>query len=443
MAIQLRTSIPGPNSKALMAERQAHVARGPFHSTPVFASKAHGALIEDVDGNTLIDFASGIAVVNLGHTPGPVVQAIQDQSAKLIHSSFNVLPYEPYVRLAQKINSIIPGNYPKKTFLANSGAEAVENAVKAARFYTKRQAVIGFDHAFHGRTYMAMSLTSKAKPYKFGFSPLCAEVYHAPFPYSYRMGGGDPSQACLNELRELIEHRIGAENVAAVLVEPVLGEGGYIDAPAAFMRGLRELCTKHHIVLIADEIQTGFGRTGTMLACEHFGIEPDLVTLAKGLGSGTPISAVAGRAEIMDAPSEGGLGGTYGGNPIACMAALRVFEMLESGGGAVLKRARALGETLRARLEQWKADYPVIGDVRGLGPMRGIELVKNRDTKEPNKEAVQKLLRYCYEHGVILLSAGTFGNCIRLAMPLVIEDEILEEGLLVMENGFKSIGAES
>ncbi len=441
MAIQLRTEIPGPQSRALMEERKALVARGPFHSTPVFVAKAHGAIIEDVDGNTLIDFASGIAVVNLGHTPAAIVQAIQEQSARLIHSSFNVLPYEPYVRLAQKINSIIPGNYPKKTFLANSGAEAVENAVKIARQYTKRQAVISFDHAFHGRTYMAMSLTSKAKPYKFGFAPLCPEVYRTPFPYAYRMPQGDVGQACLDELRELIVHRIGAENVAAVVIEPVLGEGGYIDAPAAFMRGLRELCTHHQIVLIADEIQTGFGRTGTMLACEHFGIEPDLVTLAKGLGSGMPIAAVAGRAEIMDAPSDGAIGGTFGGNPIACAAALAVFEMLEQDGGAILKRAKALGELLRTRLMQWKNDFPTVGDVRGLGPMLGIELVKDKQTKEPNKEAVQKLIRYCYEHGVILLGAGTFGNCIRLAMPLTIDDEILNEGLSVIEKGFQQIGA--
>lgn len=444
MHIQRKTEIPGPKSRALMADRRANVARGPFHSTPVFVERAHGALVEDVDGNTLIDFASGIAVVNMGHTPEPVVRAIKEQADKLLHSSFNVLPTEAYVRLAERLNALVPGSFAKKTFLVNSGAEAVENAVKIARVHTKRQAIVAFDHAFHGRTYMAMSLTGKAKPYKSGFSPLCPEVYRTPFPYAYRSPEPDVSAYAMRALRELVLHHIGAENVAAIIIEPVIGEGGYVEAPPAFMRALRDLCSEQGIVLILDEIQTGFGRTGAMFACETLGIEPDLITLAKGLGGGMPIGAVTGRAEIMDAPGDGGIGGTYGGNPVACAAALAVLDMLEENDRARIKRAKALGEALRGRLDAWKERYPVIGDVRGMGPMLGIELVKDRATKEPDKEAAQRLARHCYENGLVILTAGTFGNIIRLAMPLVIEDSALDEGLAVMEEGFKKmLGASS
>jgi 4-aminobutyrate aminotransferase/(S)-3-amino-2-methylpropionate transaminase len=441
MHIKLTTEIPGPRSRALMADRHAHVARGPFHSTPIFAERAHGALVEDVDGNTLIDFASGIAVVNMGHTPEAVVKAIQEQAEKIIHSSFNVIPTEAYVRLAERLNALAPGDFAKKTFLVNSGAEAVENAIKIARVFTGRQAVVCFDHAFHGRTYMAMSLTSKAKPYKSGFSPLCPEVYRAPFPYAYRCPEPDAAAYAMRHLRELILHQIGAENVAAVILEPVLGEGGYVEAPPAFMSALRELCTAHGIVLILDEIQTGFGRTGTMFACEQLGVVPDLMTLAKGLGGGMPIGAVTGRADIMDAPEGGGIGGTYGGNPVACASALAVLAMIEADSRAILARSRALGERLRGRLEAWKARYAAIGDVRGMGPMLGIEIVKDRATKEPDKEATQKVALHCYERGVVVLTAGTYGNVIRLAMPLVIEDSVLDEGLAVMESGFAALGA--
>lgn len=444
MHIQRKTEIPGPKSRALMADRRAHVARGPFHSTPVFVERAHGALVHDVDGNTLIDFASGIAVVNMGHTPEPVVRAIKEQAERLLHSSFNVIPTESYVRLAERLNALVPGTFAKKSFLVNSGAEAVENAIKIARYHTKRQAVVCFDHAFHGRTYMAMALTSKAKPYKMGFSPLCPEVYRAPFPYAYRCPEPDVSAFAMRSLRDLVLHQIGAENVAAIIIEPVLGEGGYVEAPPAFMHSLRELCSEHGIVLVLDEIQTGFGRTGAMFACETLGIEPDIVTLAKGLGGGMPIGAVTGRAEIMDAPGDGGIGGTYGGNPVACAAALAVLDMLEENDRARIKRARALGEKLRQRLDGWKEKYSSIGDIRGMGPMLGIELVKDRTTKEPDKEAAQRLARHCYENGLVILTAGTYGNVIRLAMPLIIDDSILEEGLAVMEQGFnKMLGAQS
>jgi 4-aminobutyrate aminotransferase / (S)-3-amino-2-methylpropionate transaminase / 5-aminovalerate transaminase len=434
MTIQLVTEIPGPKSRALMEARRKSVARGPFHTTPIFAARAHGSVIEDVDGNTLLDFACGIAVTNLGHTPDDVVAAITAQAGRLLHSSINVVPYEGYVALAERLNRITPGDFPKKTFLANSGAEAVENAVKIARAFTGRQAVICFDHAFHGRTQLALTLTAKLG-YRSGFAPFAPEVYRAPFPYAYRCAEADVAEASFRALDELVTHHVGRKNVAAVIIEPVLGEGGFIDAPGPYLRRLREYCSEHGIVLIADEIQTGFGRTGTLFACEHHGVAPDMVTLAKGLGSGLPISAVTGRAEIMDAPAEGGIGGTYGGNPVACAAALAVIDRIEADGRAFLVRARALGEILRARLDAWKARFDVIGDVRGLGPMLGMELVKDRRTKEPDKASTAALVRYACEHGVVLLSAGTYGNVIRFLPPLTISDDELAEGLLVVEQG--------
>jgi 4-aminobutyrate aminotransferase / (S)-3-amino-2-methylpropionate transaminase / 5-aminovalerate transaminase len=438
MHIKLKTEVPGPNSRALMDRRRASVARGPFHGTPVFVARAHGALVEDVDGNLLLDFASGIAVVNLGHTPEAVVSAIRDQAERVIHSSFNVAPYEGYVALAERLNRVVPGDFPKKTFLCNSGAEAVENAVKIARVHTGRQAVVCFEHAFHGRTQLAMTLTSKLG-YRNGFAPFAPEVYRAPFPYAYRCPEPDVTEASFRALDELVTHHIGRRNTAAIVIEPVLGEGGFIDAPAPYLKRLREYCTEHGIVLIFDEIQTGFGRTGTLFAAEQYGVVPDMMTLAKGLGSGLPISAVVGRAEIMDAPAEGAIGGTYGGNPVACAAALAVLDAFEDG--KILARARALGVTLRARLGAMQQRYPRIGDVRGLGPMVGIELVKDRATKEPDKAFTAALARYCYEHGLIVLTAGTLGNVVRLMMPLVIEDAELEEGLGVLERGFAELGA--
>jgi 4-aminobutyrate aminotransferase/(S)-3-amino-2-methylpropionate transaminase len=436
-SIRLKTAVPGPKSQSLMKERQTHVARGPFHTTPVFVSRAQGALLEDVDGNQLIDFAGGIGVVNTGHCAETVTRAIQEQSTRLLHGSFNVTPYESYVRLCEKLNHAVPGNFAKKSFLANSGAEAVENAIKIARAHTKRQAVVCFDHAFHGRTYMAMTLTSKSKPYKAGFGPYNPEVYRAPYPYAYRWPtGSDParvSSECFQQFADLVNSRIGADQVAAVIIEPVLGEGGFAGAPAEFLARLREFCTANGIVLIADEIQTGFGRTGTLFACEQLGLVPDLMTTAKGLGGGMPVSAVTGRAEIMDAPTDGGIGGTFGGNPVACAAALAVFEAFEHGD--VLARAKALGKTLTERLDGWAERYAVIGEARGLGPMRAIELVKDRKSKEPNPELAKKLVKHCYERGVVIMTAGSYGNVVRLLVPLVIEPEQLEEGLKVLESG--------
>lgn len=432
-SIVLKTAIPGPKSLALMARRAAAVARGPFHGTPVFVDGARGALLNDVDGNTLIDLAAGIGVVNVGHAAQPVVKAVQAQAGKLIHGSFNVTPYESYIQVCEKLNAAAPGTFPKKSFLANSGAEAVENAVKIARAFTGRPAVICFEHAFHGRTYMAMSLTAKFKPYKTGFAPFCSDVYRAPFPYPYRGVGVEEAFAGFVEAVE----SAGPDQVAAAIIEPVLGEGGFLPAPREFLQKLREYCTARGIVLIADEIQSGFGRAGTLFASEQLGLVPDLLCAAKGLAGGMPLSAVVGRAEIMDAPVEGGIGGTYGGNPVAAAAALAVLGMFEDG--VLLAHARELGTQLRAALSRWERSCPALGDARGLGPMLAIELVKDRASKEAFPDGARKLVKYCYERGVVILTAGSYGNCVRFLPPLAITAEQLAEALEVVESGLKEL----
>ena len=431
--IVLKTSIPGPKSLALMARRKAAVARGPFHGTPVFVDHAHGALITDVDGNTLIDLAAGIGVVNTGHTPETLVKAIAAQAGKLIHRSFNVTPYEGYVALCEKLNGLAPGKFAKKSFLANSGAEAVENSIKIARAHTGRPSVIAFEHAFHGRTYMAMTLTAKEKPYKTGFAPFNGNVLRAPYPYPYHdVAPGTAFKA----FTDLVEKE-KASNVAAVIIEPVLGEGGFIPAPKEFLANLSAYCATNGIVLIADEIQCGFGRTGTLFASEQLDFAPDLILTAKGLGGGMPISAVTGRSEIMDAPIEGGIGGTFGGNPVAVASALAVIDMMEDP--AFLPRVQALGRSVLKTLSSWKEKYPVVGDVRGLGPMLALELVKDRASKEPYADGAKALVKHCYERGVVLMTAGSYGNCVRLLFPLVITDEQRAEAFEVLEDGLKSL----
>jgi len=438
--ILLRTAIPGPRSVEWMERRKRSVARGPFHSTPIFVARAHGALIEDVDGNRLIDLAAGIGVLNVGNTHPEVVSRVKAQADLALHTSFNVTPTEGYVEVAEKLNQAVPGNYEKRTLLVNSGAEAVENAIKIARAYTKRPAIVCFDHAYHGRTYMAMTLTAKSKPYKYGFAPFNSDVYRAPYPYAYRWStGSDPDQVsreCFARFEELVSSQIGVEQVAAVIIEPVLGEGGFVPAPAAFMKLLREYCTQNGVILVADEVQSGFGRTGQMFACQHMGVAPDLITLAKGLGGGLPIGAVTGRAEVMDAPGEGGIGGTFGGNPLACAAALGVLKAFEDG--SLLAHVNQLSLTVEQRLNGWKQNFSCIGDVRGLGLMRGIEFVKDPKSKTPDKEIVSKLVRWGYQNGVVLLSAGTFGNVVRLLAPLVITPSQLNEALDVIEAGLRS-----
>ena len=453
MTIHLKTKVPGPRSLALIKERQAAVARGPFHVTPVFISKAEGAIIEDVDGNRFIDLAAGIGVVNVGHSPNPLVTAIREQAGKFLHAGFNVTPYESYIRLCERLNDrfsrlhaesegrVTPApSVTARSFLANSGAEAVENAIKVARVFTKRQAVVCFDHAFHGRTYMAMTLTSKFKPYKYGFAPFNPEVYRAPFPYPYRWPtSSDPAvvaRECFDQFRQLCSSQLAPTQIAAVIFEPVLGEGGFLPMLPDFLKALRQFSTEHGVVLIADEIQTGFGRTGTFFASEQLGLAPDLLVTAKCLGGGLPISAVTGRDEIMDAPIEGAIGGTFGGNPLACAAALAVFDMVDD---QFLAHARDIGKLVVETLRRWKELYPRIGDIRGLGPMQAIEFVKNRQTKEPDPEAAKALVRFAYENGVICMTAGTYSNVLRLLMPLVISESELSEAFDVLERGLKLI----
>lgn len=444
MGIRLKTEIPGPRSRALMAAREVHVPRGPFHVTPIFVQSARGALIEDVDGNRLIDFASGIGVTNVGHCDEAVVAAVREQAGAFMHVAFNVTPYEGYVELCRRLNEMTPGDFPKKTFLANSGAEAVENAVKLARAYTKKQAVVCFEHAFHGRTYLAMTLTSKAKPYRAGFGPMNPEVYRAPFPYPYRWPGHafseDPDvvdERCFAEFEDLVVNRITPGDCAAVIVEPVLGEGGFIPLTRGYAKRLRDFCTAHGIVLIADEIQSGFGRTGALWACDQLGLVPDVFTTAKCLGGGMPVSAVTGRAEIMDATGVGGIGGTFGGNPLSCAAAIAVCDLFAKG--EILERARHIAAHIQATLAAWPGRYPAVGNVRGLGTMMGFELVKDRATKEPWPEGAKQLTKFCYERGLIIMTAGTYGNVVRLLMPLVITDAELAEGVGVLEQGLAEL----
>jgi 4-aminobutyrate aminotransferase / (S)-3-amino-2-methylpropionate transaminase / 5-aminovalerate transaminase len=435
-----KTELPGPKSIALMERRRKAIARGPFHVTPVFSARAKGALIEDVDGNQFIDFAGGIGVANVGHCSIEVLAAVQDQLERFHHVGFNVTPYEGYVQLAEKLNEITPGAHAKKTFLANSGAEAVENAIKIARAYTGRQAVICFEHAFHGRTYMAMSLTAKAR-FKQGFAPFNPEVYRVPFPYVYRWPGSPSvevvARECFRQFSELATTQLSPGDIAAVIIEPVLGEGGFVPAPREFLKALSDFCANNGILLIADEIQTGFGRTGTLFASEKLGLVPDIITMAKGLGGGFPLSAVTGRAEIMDAAVEGSIGGTYGGSPVACAAALAVIDKFLHTD--LLARAEGLGEVLLGRMKKWQRSHDFIGDVRGLGPMLAMEFVKNRETREPDADRTKALISYAYQHGVILMSAGTFANVVRFLMPLIISPEDLEEGLAVIEQGLEKI----
>jgi 4-aminobutyrate aminotransferase/(S)-3-amino-2-methylpropionate transaminase len=429
--IEIRTEIPGPRSRALMARREAAIPRGPANATPVFAARADGATIEDVDGNRYIDFAGGIGCLNIGHRSPRVLSAIQAQLEKHLHLCFAVTPYESYVAVAEKLNSLAPGHFAKKTILLNSGAEAIENSIKIARAYTKRPAVICFEDAFHGRTLLTMSLTSKTHPYKAGFQPFASDIYRIPFAYPYRNAPGTSSTEFAHHLEDAFKRSVAPESVAAVIAEPVLGEGGFVVPPREYFKLLQNICRKHGILFIADEIQSGFARTGKWFASEHFGIEPDLITTAKSLGGGMPIAAVTGRAEIMDAPGPGSLGGTYCGHPASCAAALAAIETIEKEG--LLARSTAIGEHFEKRARGWQKKWPLIGEVRGLGGMCAIELVRNAETREPADTETKEIGRYCYEHGLIMITAGTFNNVIRILVPLVVTDEQFNEGLDVLE----------
>jgi 4-aminobutyrate aminotransferase / (S)-3-amino-2-methylpropionate transaminase / 5-aminovalerate transaminase len=433
--IQLRTSIPGPRSQALMKRRNAAVVQGAFHATPIFIDKAEGAVVEDVDGNRMIDFAGGIGCLNTGHRAPAVIDAVRRQLDRFLHTSFNVLPYESYVAVCEKLNAIVPGKGRKKTLLVNTGAEATENAVKIARAYTRRPAIIAFEDAFHGRTYMAMAMTSKTHPYKAGFEPFPAEVYRIPYAYCYRcsysMKYPSCEVFCAKHLEDTFKRVVAAESVAAVIVEPILGEGGFVTPPPEFYPTLGAICRTHGILLIADEVQTGFARTGAMFACERLGLDPDMVVTAKSLTGGLPMAAVTGRADIMDVPGSGQLGGTFAGNPAACEAALAVLDMIEQEN--LCARADVLGERFRKRAAKWQSHWELVGEVRGLGAMQALELVRSKATRQPADEETKQVSQYCYEHGLVTITAGSYSNVIRLLMPLVITDAQMDEGLDVLE----------
>lgn len=418
-----------------MKRRNAAVVQAVYHATPVFIARAEGAVVEDVDGNRLIDFAGGIGCLNTGHRAPAVVDAVRRQLDRFLHTSINVLPYESYIAVCEKLNAVVPGKGPKKTVLVNTGAEAVENAIKIARCYTKRQAIICFEDAFHGRTYMAMAATSKTHPYKAGFEPFPGEVYRIPYAYCYRCSYSMKYPACevhcARHIEDTFKRVVAAESVAAVIVEPILGEGGFVTPPAEFYPTLGAICRKHGILLIADEVQTGFARTGAMFACERLGLEPDLVTMAKSLTGGLPMAAVTGRADIMDAPGAGQLGGTFAGNPAACEAALAVLDIIEKQ--SLCARANVLGERFHKRAAKWQAQWDLVGEVRGLGAMQALELVRSRSMRQPADEETKQVSQYCYEHGLVTITAGSYSNVIRLLMPLVITDAQMDEAMDVLE----------
>jgi 4-aminobutyrate aminotransferase/(S)-3-amino-2-methylpropionate transaminase len=424
----LVTEIPGPASLELTKRRAAAVARGVRSTMPVYAVRAGGGIVEDVDGNRLIDLSSGIAVTTIGNASPRVVDAVRAQVADFTHTCFMVTPYENYIAVAEQLNRLTPGSGEKRSVLFNSGAEAVENAIKIARAYTRKPAVVAFDHAYHGRTNLAMALTAQSMPYKSGFGPFAPEIYRAPLSYPYRDGQLDGERAAQRAIRE-IRRLVGADNLAAVVIEPIQGEGGFIVPANGFLPTLLEWCRQNKVVFVADEVQTGFARTGALFACEHEGIAPDLICTAKGIAGGLPLSAVTGRAEIMDASHPGGLGGTFGGNPVACAAALAAIATIESDG--LVERARQIGQLMTDRLSRLQACDDRIGDVRGRGAMIAVELVKS-GTTDPDPELTGKLAAAAHAAGVIVLTAGTFGNVLRFLPPLTISDDLLSEAIEVL-----------
>ncbi|WP_454853038.1 4-aminobutyrate--2-oxoglutarate transaminase [Promicromonospora soli] len=429
---RLVTSIPGPLSRELLARKEEAVAAGVGVALPVHVTAAGGGILVDADGNQLIDLGSGIAVTTVGNSAPRVVDAVSAQVAAFTHTCFMVTPYDGYVRVAEELNRLTPGTHAKRTALFNSGAEAVENAVKIARTHTGRQAVAVFDHAYHGRTNLTMAMTSKNMPYKHGFGPFAPEVYRAPVSYPFRDSGIDGPTAA-RRATELIEKQVGAKNLAAIVIEPIQGEGGFIEPAPGFLPALAAWCQERGVVFVADEVQTGFARTGDLFAVDHEGVVPDLIVTAKGIAGGLPLSAVTGRAEIMDAPHVGGLGGTYGGNPLACAAALAVIETIESDG--LVDRARTIGKTMTERLTALQDRDPRIGDVRGRGAMIAIELVRP-GTTEPDADLTRRVAAAAHAQGLVVLSCGTWGNVLRFLPPLSIPDHLLLEALDVLDRVF-------
>src|SRR2546427_11817062 len=441
--IRLQTPIPGPRSKALAERCNIAVPRGLSHGTPVYVAKAEGGWLEDVHDNRYRAFAGDIGCLNVGHRREPVVTAVKNQLDRFLHTCVQVTPYEDYVRLAERMNQVTPGKFPKKTLFVNSGAEAVENAVKIARAHTGRSGIITFEDAFHGRTMMTLALTSKTHPYKAGFAPFPGDVYRIPYAYCYRCSYSLTYPSCdlfcARHLEDTFKRVVASEDVAAVIAEPVLGEGGFVAPPPDYFRVLIDICHKHGVLFIADEVQTGFGRTGALFASEHYGIEPDIFVTAKSLGGGLPLAAITGRAEIMDAPQPGGLGGTFGGNPLSCAAALAVLDAFENENESLSARANELGNRFQRRALDWQRRWPVIGDVRGLGAMQAMELVQSADTRLPAADETKQIVQDCYEHGLIILSAGSYSNVIRALMPLVITDAQMDEALVVLESALQTV----
>jgi 4-aminobutyrate aminotransferase/(S)-3-amino-2-methylpropionate transaminase len=427
-SIELRTEIPGPRAREILERERRSVARPLIVHAPVVAAEARGATITDVDGNVFLDFVGGVGVLNVGHNHPKVVSAIREQAGRFLHTDYTVVAYEGYVELAERLGALVPISGETRGAFFNAGTEAVENAVKLARMYTRRQAVIAFEGAFHGRTLLALTMTSRTHPYKQGLGPFAPEVYRAPFPNAYR---GPDVETALATLERMLSTHVSADSVAAIVFEPQQGEGGFVPADPAFVVGLRELCDRHGIVLVADEVQTGFGRTGRMFAMQHFDVEPDLIVLAKSIAGGLPLSGVIGRAAVMDAPHDGAIGGTFVGNPVALAAASAVLDVFEEE--ELVTRGAAIGEVVRARMLAWQDRWPRIGDVRGLGPMLAIELVEDPGTKAPAPELTAAIVEEALRRGLILMKAGVYSNCIRVLCPLTISDGELDEGLGVWE----------
>ena len=433
-SIQLLTEIPGPRSREILARKENAVVAAMTVQAPLVADSALGTVVTDVDGNRLLDLTGGIGCLAVGHSHPHVVEAVQQQAARFLHTDFAVVPYEIYATVAERLVAAAPFSGPARAVFFNSGAEAIENAVKIARQATKRPAVIAFEGGFHGRTLLALTMTSKANPYKVGLGPLAPAVYHLPFAQDYR---GPSSAEALAELERALVTVVAPSEVAAIVIEPIQGEGGFVPAPMEFLQGLRRICDKYGIVFVADEVQTGFGRTGAMFAIEHYDVEPDLVVVAKSLASGLPLSGVLGKAEIMDAAKEGSIGGTYCGNPLALAAADAVFDVIESE--KLIERAKALGEVLLKRMKAWQERFDAIGDVRGKGSMLAIELVQSRETKEPAPDLATRVIEESLQRGLLLLKAGLYGNCVRVLTPLVITDDELNEALDVWEEALSAV----
>lgn len=432
---------PGPKSVELMKLAEKYVPKAVYTVTPIFTAESEGALIKDVDENEYIDFTSGISCLNVGHRNPEVVKAVREQLERYLHLCFHVTPYEPYVRLAEKLAKIAPGNLEKKVMFVNSGAEAVENAVKVARYYSGKPTIVAFEYAFHGRTRLTMSLTGSVQPYKYGFGSLDPAIHRTPYAYCYRCSFGLEYPACnmrcVEYIRDTFAVHLLPDEVAAIIVEPIQGEGGFIVPPKEFLQGLRKICDENKILLIADEIQSGMGRTGKMFTVEHYSVVPDIITMAKSLGGGFPLAAVIGRTDTMDSVHVGGLGGTFGGNPVSCVAGLKAVKLTQQ----LLANAEKLGKLLVSRLKEMYEKYEIIGDVRGIGLMTGVELVKNRKTKEPAKEESSQVLTECHKNGLIIIGCGAYKNVIRFLPPLNICEDLLNKGLDTFENAIKTASA--